>query len=181
MRLEVMDMRALIVVESWFGNTLTIARAIAEGLGRSMTVDVCDVADAPVTIEAGIDLVVVGGPTHAFGMSRTSTQLDAAQKAGQSAAGRIGVRDWLASAPTGIRRAAAFDTRLNKGWVTGSAARGIAKQLRKLGATLVVGPESFRVVGSPGPLAAGEVERARHWGEQLAATLTTVGAPPSTQ
>jgi hypothetical protein len=174
-----MDMRALVVVESSFGNTSTIARAVAEGLGRFMTVDVCDIGAAPETIDDGVDLVVVGGPTQAFGMSRPDTRRDAARQAGHSTAPRIGVREWLASAPTGIRRAAAFDTRINKGWVPGSAARGIAKRLSKLGATLVADPESFRVVGTPGPLAAGELDRARHWGEQLAATLAVTGGPPS--
>jgi hypothetical protein len=85
----------------------------------------------------------------------------------------------LASEPTGIRGAAAFDTRINKGWVPGSAARGIVKRLRKLGASLVADPESFQMVGTPGPLAPGELDRARCWGEQLATTLTTNGARPS--
>ncbi len=172
-------MRALVVVESSFGNTFAIAGAIAEGLGRFMTVDSCDIGDAPGTIEDGVDLVVVGGPTHAFGMSRPGTRQDAARQAGHSTAAKIGVREWLASGPTGIRRVAAFDTRINKRWVPGSAAHGIARRLRKLGATLVADPESFRVVGTPGPLAAGELDRARHWGEQLATTLTVAGGPPA--
>jgi hypothetical protein len=172
-------MRALVVVESSFGNTVTVARAVADGLGRSMTVDICDIGDAPRTIEDGIDLVVVGGPTQAFGMSRPDTRRDAARQAGHSTAPKIGVREWLASAPTGIRRAAAFDTRINKAWVPGSAAHGIAKRLSKLGATLVADPESFRVVGTPGPLAAGELDRARQWGEQLATTITVPGGPSS--
>jgi hypothetical protein len=167
-------MRALVVVESSFGNTHAIARAIADGLGRYMTVDVCDIGDAPTTIEDGIDLVVVGGPTQALGMSRPNTRQDAARQAGHPTAPGIGVREWLASGPTGIRRAAAFDTRIDKSWVPGSAARGIAKRLSKLGATLVADPESFRVVGTRGPLAEGELDRARRWGGQLAATAITL-------
>jgi hypothetical protein len=172
-----MDMRALVVVESSFGNTFAIAKAVAEGLGRFMTVDVCDIGDAPGTIEDSVDLVVIGGPTQAFGMSRPETRLDAARQAGHSTAPKIGVREWLASPPAGIHRAAAFDTRIKKVGVPGSAARGIAKRLRKLGATLVADPESFRVVGTPGPLAAGELDRARRWGEQLATTITMTGEP----
>jgi hypothetical protein len=68
---------------------------------------------------------------------------------------------------------------INKAWVPGSAAHGIAKRLSKLGATLVADPESFRVVGTPGPLAAGELDRARQWGEQLATTITVPGGPSS--
>jgi flavodoxin len=67
-------MRALIVVESWFGNTRAIAGAVAEGLGGFMTVDVTEIGDAPARVAPDVDLVVVGGPTHAFGMSRPSTR-----------------------------------------------------------------------------------------------------------
>jgi hypothetical protein len=178
-QVEVMDMRALVVVESSFGNTFMIARAIADGLGRSMTVDICEIGDAPGTIDDDFDLVVVGGPTQALGMSRPGTRQDAARQAGHSTTPKIGVREWLASAPTGIRRAAAFDTRINKGWVPGSAAHAIARRLRRLGATLAADPESFKVVGTPGPLAAGELDRARRWGEQLAAAITPTGRAPT--
>ena len=172
-------MRAWIVVESSFGNTLAIARAVAEGLGRFMTVDVLDVDDAPATVGDGVDLVVVGGPTHALGMSRPDTRRDAARQAGHSTVPKAGVREWLDSGPTGVRQAAAFATRIDKGWVPGSAARGIAKRLRTLGATLVAKPESFRVVGTPGPLAAGELDRARRWGEQLVAATVLTSSQPS--
>jgi len=173
-------MRAWIVVESSFGNTRAIAGAVAEGLGRYMTVDVRDVDEAPGTVDDDVDLVVVGGPTHALGMSRPDTRRDAARQAGHSTAAKVGVREWLESGPTGIRQAAAFATRIDKGWVPGSAARGIAKQLRKIGGTLVAKPESFRVVATAGPLAAGELDRARRWGEQLAAESVLAGSPPST-
>lgn len=53
----------------------------------------------------------------------------------------------------------------------GSASRGIAKELRRLGATLVTEPASFTVTGIPGPLTAGELDRACDWGEHIAATL----------
>jgi len=168
-------MHALIVVESWFGNTRAVADAVADGLGRFMTVDVRNVDEAPAQLAEDVDLVVVGGPTHAFGMSRPSTRLDAARQAGVTTDIEGGVREWLASAPTGIRRAAAFDTRITKRWVPGAAARGIAQGLRKLGATLVAGPESFLVTGTPGPLATGELDRAREWGEQLATAVTVTG------
>jgi hypothetical protein len=91
---------------------------------------------------------------------------------------RRGIREWLESAPNGILRAAAFDTRIDKRWVPGSAARGIVLQLHKLGATLVTGPQSFRVVGTAGPLAAGELDRARKWGETLASSVTGTDRPP---
>jgi len=102
-------MRALIVVESWFGNTRAVAGAVADGLGQFMTVDVSEVGDAPARVAPDVDLVVVGGPTHAFAMSRPNTRRDAAQQAGVRTGTERGIREWLASSPGGIQRGAAFD------------------------------------------------------------------------
>jgi hypothetical protein len=168
-------MRALIVVESCFGNTLAVASAVAEGLGRFMTVEIRPVANAPAVFDDPLDLVLVGGPTHAFGLSRPDTRRAAARQAGYAGPPENGIREWLASAPRGIHFAAAFDTRIDKRFVPGSAARAIARRLRGLGAVLLADPESFRVVDSPGPLAAGELDRARQWGEQLATRFTVTG------
>ena len=79
-----------------------------------------------------VDLIVVGGPTHAWGMSRQMTRTgarDTATKAGQHAVSEgIGVRDWLGKLAPPKRQvaSAAFDTALEKkGWMpTGSAAKG---------------------------------------------------------
>ena len=169
-------MRALIVVESWFGNTRAIARAVADGLGEFMTVEVCEVGNAPARLAPDVELVVVGGPTHAFGMSRPNTRWDAAQQAGVTTGTERGIREWLVSSPSGIQRAAAFDTRIDKRWVPRSAVRGILLQLRKLGATLITGPQSFRVTGTSGPLAPGELDRARQWGGQLGTAITAMTA-----
>ena len=107
--------RALVVVESMFGNTRAIAEAIADDLAPHFDhVDVLDVADAPSTIE-GVSLLVVGAPTHAFGMSRPSTR-DGAQKQGAPPPAGRGVREWLAAlqpAKDGLHTAV-FDTRLRK-------------------------------------------------------------------
>lgn len=169
-------MNAMILVESSFGNTLAVARAVADGLGPYMTVDVREVQVAPPNIGEAVDLLVVGGPTHALGMSKPATRHEAAQQAGHPASVPPGVREWLESAPTGILWAAAFDTKIDKRWVPGSAARAIAKQLRRLGAVLVLDPESFRVTGTSGPLAAGELDRARRWGEHLGKSMALTGA-----
>ena len=42
-------MKALVVYESMFGNTEQIARAIAEGLGQSIDVQVAEVSKAPAS------------------------------------------------------------------------------------------------------------------------------------
>ena len=67
---------------------------------------------------------------------------------------------------------AAFDTRANGPmFLTGSASRGISRRLRKNGFSELLEPESFIVEDMDGPLTAGEIERARHWGQALAAKL----------
>ena len=164
-------MLALILVESYFGNTRAVADAIADGLSPMVSADVLEIPDVPDAVDSTVDLLVVGGPTHALGMSRPNTRQDAVRQAELSSTGAVGVREWLASATSVPARAAAFDTRIDKGWVPGSAAKGIAKGLRRLGATLIEKPMSFKVTGTPGPLADGELDRARAWGAQLAQRL----------
>jgi hypothetical protein len=63
-------MHALVVYESMFGDTEQVAHAIAEGVGTRAVVRVVAIGDAPTPVPDTVDLVVVGGPTHAFGMSR---------------------------------------------------------------------------------------------------------------
>jgi flavodoxin-like protein len=154
-------MKALIVYESMFGNTESIARAIADGLGDVLEVTVGEARTMPSAAE--YDLVVVGGPTHAFGLSRPGTRQDAV-KQGSSRPADAGLREYLDVSPmlTGIA-AAAFDTKINKSYVPGSAARKAQRQLRRLGCRMLAAPKSFRVIGTPGPLLDGEAERARRW------------------
>src|SRR4029453_11484910 len=91
-------MRALVVYESMFGNTQAIADAVAEGLGAHLPVDAVEVGAAPALVGDDVALLVVGGPTHAFGMSRQGTRQDAGKQAehGLVSAG-IGLREWLAA------------------------------------------------------------------------------------
>jgi flavodoxin len=170
-------MRALVVFESMFGNTEEVARAVAEGLGTQMDVSVRAVSEAPDALPEPPVLIVVGGPTHAMGMTRARTRADAVRQGAPPGAGATtGLRDWLA----GLGRVAAgtlgatFDTRVHAP-VPGSAARGEARRLRRTGVRLVAPPTTFWVGGTPGPLLDGERERARQWGEELAAAVTAAG------
>ena len=165
-------MKALIVVESSFGNTRDVADAVASGLGDA---EVLDVGSAGTRVDAGVDLLVVGGPTHAFGMSRPGTRADAVRQGATGSAEAPGIREWLArlEAP-GSLAFATFDTRVEKvRHLPGSAARGAAKVLRRRGLRPVTGAESFFVVDTPGPLADGELARARAWGALLATRVTS--------
>ena len=65
-------------------------------------------------------------------------------------------------------RGVGFDTRYDKPkLLTGSAARSIQRGLHAAGFAPFGEPHSFVVTGTAGPLAFGEIERAREWGEAM--------------
>ena len=175
-------MDALVVVESVFGNTRAVADAIATGLAGRMTVRTTDVTDAPSTV-SDVDLIVVGGPTHAFGMTRPATRRAAADQSGGTVpADSVGLREWLATLPAGTAAAATFDTRMGQLRIPGSAAKGAARMLAKRGYWMLTRPMTFQVAGTQGPLLDGERERAAAWGAELARQLVdrgTASAQPS--
>lgn len=147
-------MNVVVVYDSKFGNTERIARAIGEELGCPESVQVVMAGDANEHLLAGIELLVVGGPTQGHGLSPALTS-------------------FLEQLPADAVRdvpAATFDTRLT--WpriLAGSAAGAAAKRLAKKGARLLLTPESFLVTGSEGPLVEGELDRARSWAKVLRA------------
>jgi hypothetical protein len=167
-------MRALVVYESMFGNTGLIAEAIADGLAVHGEVETVEVGAAPVLLPAEVDLLVVGGPTHAFGMSRPGTRSNAkGQTEAPLVSPGIGIREWLEGIARPRHRvsSAAFDTRIDKPRVPGSAAAAAAKRLRRLGFHQAMSPESFFVVGGTGPLLPGEYERAHRWGDSVGSSI----------
>ncbi|MEU4388417.1 hypothetical protein [Promicromonospora sp. NPDC023805] len=161
-------MRALVVYESMFGSTEAVAQAVAGGVQEFMAVDIVEVGAAPDAVPDEVTLLVVGGPTHAFGMSRPATRIDAARQAPAIISLERGIREWLKGLPvrTSATQATAFDTRVTSR-VTGSAARAASRRLDRLGYLLVAVPEGFRVTGVKGPLVDGELDRARAWGMAL--------------
>lgn len=163
-------MKALVVYESLWGNTEQVARAVAAGLGESAEVTVVDVRRAPAS-PGDVDLVVAGGPTHAFSMTRASTRHDAVTKGAPHGTGEPGLREWLGGQTSGAHpRIATFDTRVTSvQHFPGSAARSAARSARRHGYTVAAKPVSFYVEDMAGPLAPGELERATAWGRELAA------------
>jgi hypothetical protein len=174
-------MAALLVFESMFGNTQQIADAVTEGLSKHLPVEQVEVGTAPATIGRDVELLVVGGPTHAFGLSRPGTRQSAAQQAedGLVSTG-IGVREWLGTLPKASSdvAVATFDTRVSKPRLPGSAAAAAEKRLRRLGLRVLARSQSFFVEGTTGPLVPGERERARRWGEELALEFTAARPSP---
>jgi hypothetical protein len=172
-------MKAVVIYESMYGNTHQIANAIGEGLRSVAEVVVVPVGAADAELVKSADVVVVGGPTHAHGMSHASTRkgvVDAAEKPGSDLvlepdADDPGLREWFASLDRVFTSAAAFDTRFDlPAAVTGRASKGIARKLRHHGATLIADPESF-FVKKDNHLEPDQEARAREWGAQLARSL----------
>jgi flavodoxin len=165
-------MRAAVVHESWFGNTQRIAEAITEELRKEGDVLLLSV-DEPLPPLDGIDLLVVGGPTHIHGLSSGRSRKSAVEQGHEPRPAGKGARGWLKELPKAAGpRAAAFDTRIEKPVVlVGSAARGIAKRLERRGFELIAPPESFFVLDTEGPLKDGETERAAAWARGLASAL----------
>jgi flavodoxin len=157
-------MRALVVCDSVYGNTETIARAVVEGLKEHHSVRLLRAGFAQASDLASIDLLVLGGPTQRH---HASDQL----------------REFLDRLPgcslTDVS-AAAFDTRYRMSmFLTGSAAADAVRVMRRAGAKLVDEPQSFFILPDQPPrgqrrrhemetFAPGEVERARTWAAGLA-------------
>jgi hypothetical protein len=176
----VVAVKAVVVYESVYGNTRRIAEAVAEGLRDGHEVELRPVAEAGGAGIEGAGLVVVGGPTHVHGMVSHLSLKGAAEDARKKERELVPdaeapiLRDWLDALPKaqGVR-GAAFDTRIGKAEIlTGSAAKKIARRLRRHGVELVADPESFVVEDSGGPLSEGELERAREWGRHLVRATT---------
>ena len=164
----------MVVFESIFGNTAAIARAVGSGLATKLETEVHEVGAAPRVLVESTELLVVGGPTHAFGMTRAGTREAGAREAGDRLVSHgIGVREWLDAFqfPRWGVAGAAFDTRIDRPRFPGAAANAIARRLRRAGVSPVLSAESFYVSATDGPLLDGELERARQWGESLASTL----------
>jgi hypothetical protein len=166
-------MHALVLYESMFGNTAAIGEEIAASLrSHGLEVESGPLAAVEPSRIAEADLLVVGAPTHAHGMSSKQTRKAAAEDKRYPSVEPSpgpGIRDWLNGLPPGMGRlAAAFDTRFDKPrFLTGSAAKGIARRLEQHGYRLVTGPESFFVT-SDNRLADGQADHATRWGTALA-------------
>lgn len=165
-------MRVLVVYESLWGNTEKVARAIGARLAVNADVDVFDTDGAPTSAE-GYDLLVVGGPTHAFSMTRETTRADAVKSHSAPHQPNRGIREWLndLERPSTEIPAAAFDTRVDKPRLPGSAAKAAKHELRSLGFDTAAKQQTFRVHGYEGPLLDGEIERASRWADEVIAQL----------
>ncbi len=157
-------LQVLIVYDSVFGNTEKVATALKESVTAPHRALIVKVDNFTVHLLDGVDLLLVGSPTHGFKPTEAITLL---------------FKGFSKNTLAGIK-VAAFDTRISVVEVKskvfslmtslfGYAADSITKALVKHGGVLVSEAHWFIVRGKEGPLRQGEVEHARTWITQLLA------------
>ncbi len=155
-------MKALVIYDSYFGNTEKVAQAIGDALGPGENVQTLKVSDVKPEQLEGIELLIFGSPTRAF---RATTAINGFLKR-IPAGGLRGVK------------VAGFDTRIALEDVNsrvlnffvrifGYAAEPISKKLQKKGGEVAAAPEGFIVKDTEGPLKDGELERAAAWAKKI--------------
>jgi hypothetical protein len=168
-------MNAVVVYESHWGNTAAIARAIADGLGPGARVLTTDEASDAAIVDAV--LIVAGAPVIAFGLASDTTRDNLVNESGKAPSApdlsHPTMRSWLDRLPWGRGRSAAFETRV--WWSPRGATGAIERGLQGAGYRPLAKSGRFVVQGAYGPLRDGELERARQWGVDLAATLEVEG------
>ncbi len=164
-------MKAIVVYESLWGNTATIARAIAEGIGPETRA--LSTAEASGAAIADADLIVAGAPVLAFSLPSDGMRENLRANPGKAPTppdvSHPSMRSWLDALPEGHGRSAAFETRI--WWSPGGATGAIGRGLERKGYRPVAKAHRFLVTGAYGPLRDGELERARLWGAELAKAM----------
>jgi flavodoxin len=155
-------MKALIVYDSFFGNTEKIALAIGEVFGNNRQAGVGRVNEVKIEQLKDLELLIVGSPTRAFRPTPA-------------------IKTFLKNIPNNVLdgvKVAAFDTRTIMddkvpgilkffAVIFGYASKPIAEKLKKKGGELTIPPEGFFVKGTEGPLEEGELKRATDWAKVI--------------
>lgn len=144
--------KAIVIYHTLFGNTEKIAKALASGIDKGgIEVDCVYIEDVQIDTLHEYDLLVIGGPTHGFGMSKPMKNF---------------IKE-LEQVDLRYKKAFAFDTKTgSRFW--GSAAKGIEKWLKRLGLNIVKSYASAIVKGLKGPLQNGIDEKFTQIGTELA-------------
>jgi flavodoxin len=145
-------MEALIIYDSNFGNTKKIADELTSAFGSSAKAK--SVKDFKKEDLSGKNLLIVGSPINAW--RPTKNIIEFLENLNPMLMKEI--------------KTAAFDTRV-KSFISGNAAKKIAKRLTNSGAEVVVEPMGFYVTGNEGPLVEGELERAKEWAKSIQSKL----------
>lgn len=122
-------MRSVVYYASRSGNTRRVAEAIAEGLRHAGEAEVLSVGGGPAGISDGIDLMVVGGPTEAHGVTQPMVEFLDRMPTLRGDTGRGGVRHASPLAALALR----FGGRRHRASAAGSwrPSRRCAGELRR--------------------------------------------------
>ena len=163
-------MNTRIIIESYFGNTLQIAHAIADALPNAQ---IQSFDEAPDVIPEDINLLLLGAPTHEAALPTPKSRQLAATRSSTGSANRIqpppqrGLAEWIKHANISAgTRTITFDTSTGRfATLFGCAAKAAAKRLSARGFQVERGP-SFAVTAGD-VLVAGQQEQAARWAASL--------------
>lgn len=167
-------MKAIVVYESYWGNTASVAQAVAEGMGEGARA--LSTSEAAGEAMTGVGLLVAGSPIIAFGLPSEKSRKDMAGRPDKKAPSppdlsQPALRTWLVDLPQecGGAKCAAFETGYKLS--PGGSANPILKMLEGKGYKPVAKKQRFLVQGNYGPMKDGELDRAKEWGAELAKLL----------
>jgi flavodoxin len=142
-------MNSLVIYFSKFGNTKLVAETIGEVLKGAGEIQITNSDELAAADFDGVDLVVMGSPTHKMNLPEAVRPLFAKLH-----------RELLKG-----KLFAAFDTSYKMSWWLNhfTASKRLSPKLRKLGGKGIVPPQIFHVMEREGPLYDGELEHAKAW------------------
>ena len=146
------------IFDTKYGNTKLVAQQIAEGLTEveGIEVTVCNAKQVDAQKLLNCDALVIGAPNHMGKPYRTITKFV----------------EGLAEFELKAQWAAAFDTYFQRQRYYMKAAKKLEKQLSKKLPNLKVIPGlSVKVTGVNGPVADGELGKAREFGKKTAGLI----------
>ena len=161
-------MKALVLYDSFFGNTQKVAEIIGEAIGLQKELEIKDIKNLDINSFTAPDLLVVGSPTRGFRPSPATME-------------------FLTKLPKNSlqnTKVAAFDTRMALQHIKsgvlrfivktgGFADKTIEKLLKKKGGVPIVPSEGFCVIDTEGPLLDGEMQRAAGWGRRISSQMAS--------
>jgi flavodoxin len=146
--------KALVVYDSVYGNTEKVARALAKGLeDGGVDVDCVRVGAVKFDELSWYDLLVVGGPVHAWSASKPIKAFLERLKSVEGLSGK---------------KAFVLDTKMSRSRLAGSAGGKIEGKLKSLGLAIVKPHASAVVKGREGPLEEGAEVTFKQLGAELA-------------
>lgn len=155
-------MKVLVVYDSNFGNNEKIAKVLEKEIGKKHQISICHVNYFKETLLSGVDLLIIGSPTHAFHPTKAIKHMIRKMDSSMIQSMWIGL----------------YDTRLDMGKVDllilkvmkklrGSAVGKMKQMLLKKNAKIKHEINGFIVSDKEGPVKSSEWEKIKSWANQL--------------